>query len=84
MDIINNKKKRNQPMPYQCEICGSCTAVKKDERNTEKAENNKCFEKRTLPDGTPYNYFYRPFTNSKREINATCKNFSHLRTLKAW
>lgn len=84
MDIINCKKKRNEPMPTQCDICGNCSAIRNDQRDIENVENNKCFERRTLPNGTPYDHMYKPFTNSKKEINATCKNFSHVRTMKVW
>lgn len=83
MNIVNSKKKRNEPMPYQCTICSNYKAVEKEERDTEKAENNKCFELRVIF-GKPYVDHYKPFTNSKKEIETTCKNFSHLRSLKMW
>jgi hypothetical protein len=80
VDVINCKKKRNERMPYQCAICGNCRAVRKEERNTEKAENNKCYELLTVF-GKPYVEKYQPFTNSKRTIDKTCKNFSHIRKM---
>lgn len=84
MDIINCKKKRNEPMPTQCDICSNYRAVEKNERDTINPENNKCFNRRIFPDGTPYDHMYKPFTNSKKEINATCKNFAHIRTFKSY
>lgn len=83
MDLINCKKKRNDPMPYQCEICGNCGAVRKDKRDISNAENNSCFALKIWPhNNTPRTEMYRPFTNSKKEIALTCNNFSHMRILR--
>lgn len=83
MDIVNSKKKKGQPMPYQCEICGNYKAVKKDLRDISNCDNNKCYEEQIWFHNKEKRIsMYAPFTNSKREIEVTCANFSHMRTLK--
>lgn len=83
MDIINSKKKKGVPMPYQCEICGNCSAVRKNLRDMDNCENNKCYEERTWYHNNEKRIdMYAPFTNSVKKIELTCRNFSHMRTLK--
>jgi len=77
--IINSTKTRRQPMPNQCEICGNYKAEKKENRDITDSTKNKCFKQWERG-----NNKYAPFTNSKREIELTCNEFSHMRVLKAW
>jgi len=71
--------KRGDPMPSQCEICGSVKAITKSDRRivqANEAQLNKCYDEKP----EDWRSKYQPFTNSKRTIIPTCKNFSHMRT----
>ena len=68
--------KRGEPMPSQCAICGSCKAITKSDRDAVQSEQNKCYDEK--PEA--WRSKYQPFTNSKRTIISTCKNFSHMRS----
>ena len=84
MDVINSKKKKGQNMPYQCEICGNYKAVKKDLRDMINCENNNCYNEQVWFHNKEKRIsMYKPFTNSKKEIEITCSGFSHIRILRA-
>lgn len=78
MENINCKKKKGEAMPYQCEICENFKAVPKVNRDINDYKNNKCH--RCYDDDTSIQY--KPFTNSKKEITLTCRNFAHIRELR--
>lgn len=84
MDLINCKKKKGAKMPYQCEICENMYAVRiKEGRDISDCTKNKCYKERVWHhNGKSKVDKYKPYTNSKKEIELTCSEFSHMRILK--
>ena len=65
-------------MPAACEICQSTKAVHINKRDIKCSANNTCYEPYTL-NGEIVPHKYKPFANSNKVIDFTCKGFCHLR-----